>query len=478
MKLLKLRLGLATNSSSTHSLIFLSPDQLKGLRDTADGQFGWDFFTATSSGMKDIYTAVILRRALDEFVPEDAAVIIVKDWTGVDLSKEDAYIDHQSMYTLPSAFGLRAGFPDREFFNDLRQYMLQEDLVILGGNDNTGDNHPLSNDGEDNFTLPFPQESYTAGTVCRKDPKYGYWTLFNQSNGTKIRFDFGNRKQNIPDKASTPELVDLKITGYCNSNCEYCYQDSTAYGKHAEYRDISNIVRVLAEMKCFEIAIGGGEPTQHPDFIRILESIRLNGIVPNFTTKDLRWLRDDVERNAILDACGAFAYSPGKRGDVERLGIALRYHGVSYNKASVQIVMGTQGRWEFERTLTEAKEYNLRVTLLGYKEIGRGKDFKPEDYSWWLDVIKSLTEMRKCPQVGIDTALAAEYETELEEAEIDSWMFSVKEGTHSMYIDAVGKKAGPSSYCPEDQMKPIEISDSYWKRNIKPNELSELFQSF
>ena len=43
-----LRLGLATNSSSSHSLIFLAKKYPVKDHDINDGEFGWNFFTAAS----------------------------------------------------------------------------------------------------------------------------------------------------------------------------------------------------------------------------------------------------------------------------------------------------------------------------------------------------------------------------------------------------------------------------------------------
>lgn len=46
--------------------------------------------------------------------------------------------------------------------------------------------------------------------------------LFNRVDGTKIRFAVGSYT-----KAKRPELVDIKITDWCDVGCTFCYQNST-----------------------------------------------------------------------------------------------------------------------------------------------------------------------------------------------------------------------------------------------------------
>ena len=52
------RLGFATNSSSTHSIIFTT-DKIKS-RIPKDGYFGWEFFTLAKKSEKKAYLATIL----------------------------------------------------------------------------------------------------------------------------------------------------------------------------------------------------------------------------------------------------------------------------------------------------------------------------------------------------------------------------------------------------------------------------------
>lgn len=125
----------------------------------------------------------------------------------------------------------------------------------------------------------------------------------------------------------------------------------------------------------------------------------------------------------------------------------------------------------------EAKAADVPVTLLGYKTNGRGASCAPVSYDWWIDAVKSAhcegADWRT-PQIGIDTALASEYENELKEAGVPSWLFHTKEGKFSMYIDAVEGKLAPSSYCEDSEVWELikgvvtsQCADGEWTDRIQ-----------
>ena len=103
-------------------------------------------------------------------------------------------------------------------------------------------------------------------------------------NGKTIRV-FIDPKQPITE-LQYPEFYDIKITGKCNGGCSYCYMSSSEDQEH--YNAIENIKNFFGNMtenqRPFQVAIGGGEPTLHPDFTKILKTFYDLGIAPNYTT--------------------------------------------------------------------------------------------------------------------------------------------------------------------------------------------------
>jgi organic radical activating enzyme len=280
--------------------------------------------------------------------------------------------------------------------------------------------------------------------------------IFNEKTGTKLRLAIGKY-----EKAKFPELVDIKITDYCPFACTFCYQGSTLQGKHATWENMRYIVRELEYARVFEVALGGGEPTDHPDFIDILEEFHAHGIVANFTTKSLGWVKRNW--NDIKDVVGAFAYSAETVKDLESA--SKMFSGIPRDKINIHYVMGLQDKDDFVRFMAKASELNFRVTLLGYKTTGRGKDVVPFNYDWWISAMQFLIAINKCPSVSIDTPLAQQYDGIMP---VPKHMYHTKEGFVSAYIDAVAMKMGASSF--ENLHSLVPFDDDWVERyaNIVP----------
>lgn len=458
MHLLNLRLGLATNSSSTHSLIFLA----KKPKDSGvkNGEFGWNFFTASSQKLKKQYLAILLQKELTKILPPNIAQIVFDNYLPDTQYLKGSYIDHQSEYVLPYEFG--TNIVSEGFFKEFRDFILKDNLVILGGNDNEEETHPLDN--HTSFTLPVPQDDGRA-YVCRKDPIGNYWTLFRKCDGTKIRFSFN--KDNV-EKAYFAELVDIKITDRCNFGCSYCYMGSTPEGQDADTSFINyDLLDTLKHFKVFEVAFGGGEPTLHPNFTSILEKYNQAGIIPNFTTRNLKFLHGK-QRNAIIANCGAFAYSLNisdkgygnfEEEQIKDLRNIMNHYSVAEDKAVIHLVMGTVDQYKFKTIIKTCKKYDFPITLLGYKTTGRGKDFDPIEHDWWFKTIQKMNEEGETYKISIDTVLARTYEEELLQNNVPKWLFHTQEGTFSMYIDAVTQKFGKSSFIPAEEMMRIPMKN-------------------
>ena len=482
LEILNVRLGLATNSSSSHSIIFLKPGEK--LRDDmagqSDGEFGWDHFTAASRELRDKYVAGTLYATLNHMFLDGkdwdteheaayaASRAIVMEWVGTT-ADEEGYVDHQSVYDLPKTFDGKS--LHRGFFDAFREFLTQPGLAILGGNDNTKMRHPAMQSHKQ-ISLPLPRDT-SYPLVCRWDEAHRFWTIFNRETGAKFRMRFvtsPDEKIEIqPDRASAPELVDVKITDFCPYGCPYCYQGSTTGGLHADHDYLGTVYQALRELEVFEVAIGGGEPTLHPEFLGILKMFRLNGIVPNFTTRNLAWMKDSTLCGPIMENCGAVGFSVDKADAVADLYEALTAAKIEPHRFAVQVVVGAVPASELETIMRSAAKVGFRVVLLGYKTTGRGSEVVPETYDW-TEIVSRLRKAKNLPSLGIDTALAATSVPKLEALNIPRWMYAVEEGHFSCYVDAVAKKIGPSSYCDPAQMRPLVKATA--------DEVATTFQTF
>jgi organic radical activating enzyme len=463
MKIHNLRLGFATNSSSSHSIIFDSELASK-VYDNHDDDFGWDYFTITSRESKELYFASMLYHSIIRTTKSSlfASVILkgigVSDDTITMLSNGYGDVDHQSNITFPFEYGTKDTI-DLDFAKDLIAYMKQHGFIILGGNDNNDEPHRLFDETKKYKDL---DTFIDRGTpfYCRKDGDW--WTLYNKENGNRLTISFIENPE--PYEPKTPVLVDFKISSYCTMGCQFCYTNSTKNDKHMDKNNIYSYVKALTETKVFEVAIGGGEPTQCPHLDSFIEYCNWNGIVVNFTTKDSSWLSDKELAYNRLSKIGAFAYSVDNNTDISELkSISDRITDmVSGNnllfykwksKFTIQMIPAIMEESKMREILSWASSNYIRVTLLGYKESGRGDVYKNYlikknlfDEDKWIRIVQELSSNNNMPSFAIDTTLAAKYKEELKNIDIPDCLYHIEEGKYSLFIDGVKNLYGPSSY--------------------------------
>lgn len=451
MKILNVREGFACNSSSTHSIV-LARDH-HALRDTADGDYGWDTWVAASTRAKEewLATTAFQTAVLDLEMNEGNAKALVRGIFGLSASHDYGYVDHQSRISLPTTWdgkGLHLGF-----LQEFRDYLCNAfggALVVVGGNDNDDRSVPVAGEQIDfRRILPVEDGLY----VARKDPA-GYWVLFSRQKGDKIRIAFDHALEIDAQRAAAPELLDIKITDYCPYDCAYCYQGSTTRGGHATNLDA--LARAVAAAEVFEVAIGGGEPTLHPQFHNFVKALRSLGVVPNVTTKDPKWFMREPES---IDHIGAYAVSCEKRDDVEAVVNAIdavpdaARRRTLYQKCTIQHVVGTADEYGLEWLLYRAGEAKLPVVLLGWKTTHRGAQVTPKTPrgKTWGEFIRALigkdekSGEYRFPRLGVDTALAGELA-----GHVPPYRLTLREGQFSGYIDAVNGRMHASSFTQDE----------------------------
>lgn len=455
IKIAKVRLGHATNSSSSHSVVIL--DKPASDDDVEYCEFGWNQFVASSSSAKLKYLATMIYQNLSGVLGYEMARLIASEW--ITPIPEDAYVDHQSNWALPQ--GKKRKGLNLEFIKDLKDFLLQNDVAIQGGNDNDGQPVPLGK------IVDFPLTRYEASScVARRDGDY--WVLYNYLSGAKIRFSFA---LDAPEytKASVPELVDLKITDYCEAKCPWCYQDAKPTGKHADADALRRIIYALGDMGVFEIALGGGDTMSYPRLWEVMDSARYAGITPNFTTHNFGWLGESgAER--MLEMCGAWGFSTTNKHDIEKLRDILCKNDLP-NKVTIHIIPDLCSRQGDLVELVRTAYYcDFPVLLLGFKKVGRGANYNCNTTDW-LGVVQTLKNQGVYPRVSIDTALALQWQSEIAKAGYPRLLYSIEEGKFSCYIDAVNGMIGPSSYA--DDLYPLESRGNSYAVSIQ-----ERFVSF
>ena len=101
-------------------------------------------------------------------------------------------------------------------------------------------------------------------------------------NGTKIR-EWDDEKYGIEPELEFAESLDVKITNFCDMNCAFCHEKSSISGKHGNLAKFMGIIEISNLPKGVEMAIGGGNPLDHPDITTFLNYCKEKGLIINMT---------------------------------------------------------------------------------------------------------------------------------------------------------------------------------------------------
>lgn len=440
MRILNSRLRVACNSSSTHSVVFL-PSKHTVTDDPQGGEWGWGDFTLTERESKLQYLAANVRQDVARVLFSDRrfGALSAQEELAVDLAVEalvgvrplkGAYIAHQSQWNLPI---------NGDFLGAIAEFLSRDDVAILGGNDNSGYKHPVLDLGEV-WQIPWAVER-TPFWVSKNE---GWWSLYDPETGGKTRFSTRSDVQAV--RSLVPELVDMKITGYCpffdsSDTCRSCYQGSDLKGTHADIGDIRTYLYALSRAGVFEVAFGGGEPTLHPAIDEILKDCREKRIQPSLTTRNLAWVKKNLG-----GPWKALAYSVSSLEDVKAFHKVVHRkipsYGAESKQVSVQVVLGTIPRAELLEIFKFCASNYLNLVALGWKTTGRGGGGPPHDNTGWED----MAQQAGLTRLGVDTVAASAMRWD---PVIRDLSVTTHEGRFSCYIDAVAHTLSPSSFSSE-----------------------------
>ena len=463
MKIHNVRAGFATNSSSSHSIVMVPRGQHVHTDEYDRYNYGWEQFTLADPESKAAYFIAQMYQAMNSCqLSEHEIYHTIRTLLGVDVTDlpTETGVDHQSTW-----YGLDQTIKNYpELVKQMFVFVQRDDVVILGGNDNSDQQEPPANSWEDPRVHIFGQLG--AGKLKQDGAN---WIMFNDRSGTKMRFTLDPDAAPY-EKSTVPELVDLKITNWCSYGCSFCYQSSTKQGQHAELKHVKKVLKALGEMEVFEVAIGGGEPTHYPYLIQVLEEARAHGIVPNFTTFGVDWLKNEQLVKKVQECVGAIGVSVHSVSDLNKVSKINDVINTTQNvftkrhvKVTAQHVVGSQDIGELAQILETCWDNGVDLLLLGYKQVGFGKTQECHDMTG-LDVLLKLRQDRKLhwrarmSMLGVDTAFVQQFQPLLDELKIPNVLVTSEEGKFSMYADCVTMTQGPSSYMP-DFMEPIDTTD-------------------
>ncbi len=262
------------------------------------------------------------------------------------------------------------------------------------------------------------------------------WDLFDKEWKKKFHNSFRSKAW-----SPSPETIDVKITGWCDFGCPYCYMDSKKSDKNqmsAEH--LEKIIKAFDPVP-YQIAFGGGEPCSHPDFAEILKVTRKLGVVPNFTTAGHIW-KDDVI-NAANEYCGGIALSYHAFKGIEWFRSTYKKWKNNFRgQINVHLVAGFGASAQL-RELIHAGLHDLGplniVLLAYYPEVGRSK------IDGLMDKDEYMTEFPLAIKEAIAAGMKISFSEGLipyfisrPEIGLNTSMAGPQEGSFSCYINEKG----------------------------------------
>jgi len=415
-----------TNSSSSHALVY-TMDFVEV--EPTESSFGWEYFFLKSRKWKLVYFASQVRCMYREESSQVFSSVFTKDELAELLSKDFEYeVDHQSVWP---AFRTPDGRPAVEFLKELKMFVVEHPFVaVIGGSDNTVDSGTSGPRVRD-----FPWWWSDRALVFRNG---NYWVLFSSDDGKKMRVTFDGEAP----KAEVPESIDLKITDYCEKECPWCYEGSSVKGKHAPFERICEFFQKI-KGQVPEVAIGGGEPTKHPEFWRILQHARGCGIIPNFTTRSIEWLEDPVIFSTVKECVGCIGFSICTDEDLA--------HARVLSKSLKEARMWGKVVWHVVERVTPLRLLPKLpwgpVLILGYKKPKR--HFLPLNERWTKKaILDTLSDL-----VMFDTKFVKSHQWTRELAQERPEAYAGDDGEFTIAVDLVENRVGRASYMP---MRPLE----------------------
>ena len=189
--------------------------------------------------------------------------------------------------------------------------------------------------------------------------KNGNYTVhIDLETGTKIR-------ENDLDffRADTVESMDIKITNRCDRGCQFCHENSTVDGKHADLFAPSFLDTLHPYT---ELAIGGGNPLEHPDLLKFLLRCKDNKWIPSMTINQHHFMTNFDFIKQLVDA--KLIYGLGV--SVSEPNDALIGKLCQIPNSVVHVIAGLVPI----HRLMKLKDNNLKLLILGYKQVRRGEN--------------------------------------------------------------------------------------------------------
>lgn len=293
-----------------------------------------------------------------------------------------------------------------------------------------------------------------------------YDVFINLENGTKVR---KNDLDNLTPEY--PESMDIKITNKCHHNCTMCHEASTPNGKHG---DIMNAKFIETLLPYTELAIGGGNPLEHPDLEMFLRKCKSLKLIPSMTVhqddfmNNLEFLRMLRDEELIWGIGVSVSYI------TDELIEALH----EFPNAVCHIIAGIAT----EAVINKLANNNLKVLILGYKIFRRGEALYEKDSTnidfliqYMYDILPDMINNSWFSTVSFDNLAIEQLKPSrlLTKEQYDEFYMG-DDGDFTLYVDLVNNEFAVSSTATERFPVMDNIKDMFDKvREVSGHDTTE-----
>lgn len=281
--------------------------------------------------------------------------------------------------------------------------------------------------------------------------KNGNYNVTIFEDGTKIR----ENDQDFFD-ADRPESIDCTVTYKCTIGCPYCYQGCTKNGITCNYKD--PIIETFLEG--MEVAIGASSGVFDDDkgksFESFLRKLKRKKCIPSITVNQYHLIKhiDIIKKwikQKLVYGVGV-SISQGLRNYTKLSSVLFNLEEENlHNNIVLHTIAGIHTIKDFEKISGIFKaDYKPKVLILGYKNIGRGKNYLkqlPED------VLKNINELKdnikKIANLytvcSFDNPACIQLELKNKYSNVWNERYLGDDGSHTFYLDLAKRTFSISS---------------------------------
>lgn len=199
----------------------------------------------------------------------------------------------------------------------------------------------------------------------------------------------------------------LELTYQCNLDCFYCYNQKGLTGKQLRLADYQQLLDDLAAMGALTIALSGGEPLAHPDFMAIGRYARDLGFVVRvksnghaLTEERALKVQQEIDPFCIeLSLHGANAKTHDKQtrvpGSFRRLMRNIEVMQELGLRLQFNATMTAWNEGEFEGMFNLADRFGILLMMDDKVTMRDNGDMEPVSIAPSISARRKLTEFRK-----------------------------------------------------------------------------------